>query len=266
MKYNDLDIKNWKNLDINVDSLWVIDERDKSGKHSNIYHGNFIPQIPNQLIRRYTKPNEIVLDTFLGSGTTLFECEKLNRRFIGFDINESILGFVSEKMEEGKNNYYGNYFIEKCDVSKKVMFNKKIVEAYKFLNKQNIQFAIMHPPYMDIVKFTDKKEDLSQIENSEEFIDVFLKVINNVYQHLDIERYFSIVIGDVYKNGEIIPLSSLIITAIKQKFNVKLKGIVIKNIEGNRGKQGKGGIWRYRALNSDYFIFKHEYILTFKKI
>ena len=40
---------------INVDSLWLIDERDKSGKHTNVYHGNFIPQIPNQLIRRYTK-------------------------------------------------------------------------------------------------------------------------------------------------------------------------------------------------------------------
>ena len=81
MKFNDLDIKNWKDLDINVDSLWLIGERDKSGKHENIYHGNFIPQIPNQLIRRYTKRNEIVLDPFLGSGTTLFECEKLNRKF-----------------------------------------------------------------------------------------------------------------------------------------------------------------------------------------
>jgi hypothetical protein len=29
-------------------------------------------------------------------------------------------------------------------------------------------------------------------------------------------------------------------------------GTTIKNIEGNRGKLGVGGIWRYRALNSDY--------------
>ena len=43
---------------INVDSLWLINERDKSGNHSNIYHGNFIPQIPNQIIRRYTKDNK----------------------------------------------------------------------------------------------------------------------------------------------------------------------------------------------------------------
>ena len=36
-------------------------------------------------------------------------------------------------------------------------------------------------------------------------------------------------------------------------------------IEGNKGKLGKNGIWTYRALNSDYYIFKHEYIFVFKK-
>ncbi len=45
MKHNDLDIENWKDCNINTDSLWLISERDKSGKHENIYHGNFVPQI-----------------------------------------------------------------------------------------------------------------------------------------------------------------------------------------------------------------------------
>ena len=52
---------------------------------------------------------------------------------------------------------------------------------------------------------------------------------------------------------------------IKRNFKVKLKGIVVKNIEGNRGKLGTSGIWRYRALKNDDYIFKHEYILVFKK-
>ncbi|MDR0666956.1 MAG: site-specific DNA-methyltransferase [Campylobacteraceae bacterium] len=86
-KYNDLDFDDWKNLNIDVNSLWLINKRDKNGKHKNIYHGNFIPQIPNQLIRRYTKINEVVLEPFMGGGTTLFECEKLHRKYIGFDIN-----------------------------------------------------------------------------------------------------------------------------------------------------------------------------------
>lgn len=41
------------------------------------------------LIRLTTLENQIVLDPFIGSGTTAIACHSLNRRFIGFEINES---------------------------------------------------------------------------------------------------------------------------------------------------------------------------------
>ncbi len=262
MKFNDIDIENWKESDVNVDSLWLIGGRDKKGKHSNKYHGNFIPQIPYQLIKRYTKKNEIVLDLFLGSGTTLFECENLNRSFIGFDINDEIMSFVNDKMKE---NVKINYDIQNCDVSNSVEFNSKIANSLSKLQSNKTQFLIMHPPYMDIVKFTNKKEDLSQISDLSQFVRTFNKVVENGLKYLETNRYFAIVIGDVYKKSEVIPLSFYILDAIKRKFKVKLKGIIVKNIEGNRGKIGQGGIWKYRALKSDYYIFKHEYIMVFKK-
>lgn len=37
---NDLDLSNWKELDILTDDLWLFANRDKSGKHKNVYHGN----------------------------------------------------------------------------------------------------------------------------------------------------------------------------------------------------------------------------------
>lgn len=264
MKHNDLDLTQWKELDINVDSLWLINERDKTGKHSNIYHGNFIPQIPYQLVKRYTKKNDTVLDVFLGSGTTLFECENLERNFIGFDIHENMLNFVEGKMTDSNKI---NYHIANCDVTNKSQFDKNIkIGLNKISDKNQVQFVIMHPPYLDIVKFSDKKEDLSTISDLKLFMKKFMLVVKNALNYLEDDRYFSIVIGDVYKNSEVIPLSFHIMDAIKSNFEVKLKGIIVKNIEGNRAKQGKGAIWKYRALNSDYFIFKHEYILVFKKI
>lgn len=52
-KINDLNLNNWKEYeDILTDTLWILGERDKSGAHTGEYHGNFIPQIPNQLMRR----------------------------------------------------------------------------------------------------------------------------------------------------------------------------------------------------------------------
>ncbi len=263
MKHNDLDIDKWKESDINTESLWLINERDKRGKHENIYHGNFVPQIPNQLIRRYTKSSETVFEPFMGSGTTLFECEKLNRKYIGFDINPKIVTYVQEKMSVSA--FASEFYIKECNSLDGNRVKENIKTALDNFFTKSIQFVLFHPPYMDIVKFTDKADDLSQIGNLKEFVGKFKIVCENSLKYLDKNRYFAIVVGDVYKNGEVLPLAFYCMDMIKRYFSVKLKGIVIKNIEGNRGKIGQHNIWKYRALNSDYFIFKHEYIFVFKK-
>ena len=55
IKLNDLDLKNWKAYEnIITDSLWLIDKRDSSKFNSGWYWGNFIPQIPQQMMLRYT--------------------------------------------------------------------------------------------------------------------------------------------------------------------------------------------------------------------
>jgi len=133
------------------------------------------------------------------------------------------------------------------------------------LKSKTAQFVIFHPPYMDIIKFTDKKEDLSQINNMDDFLNAFLKTCKNILPFLDKDRYFAIVIDDIYRNSEVKPLSFNVMNLIQNNFKVKLKGIIVKNIEGNRGKLKTENIWRYRALKSDYYIFKHEYIFVFKK-
>lgn len=51
------------------------------------YSSKFIPQIASNLIEIFSKPNETVLDVFLGSGTTCVEAELLGRKSIGVDLN-----------------------------------------------------------------------------------------------------------------------------------------------------------------------------------
>ena len=256
-----VDISKWKETDINVESLWLIDKRDSSGKHTNTYHGNFVPQIPYQLISRYTNPKDIVLELFTGCGTTLFECEKLKRYYIGFDINKQILLDIKNKMKNSKLPFV----IHNCDVVNTNKFENRMQDSLKKFRRKKVDFVIAHPPYLDIIKFTNQKEDLSNISDLNAFIEKLMIAFDNALTYLEKGKYFAVVMGDVYKNSQVVPLGFYTMNAIQNTFKVKLKGIVIKNIEGNKGKIGSQGIWKYRALKSDYFIFKHEYIFVFKK-
>ena len=87
---SDLRDDEWKDTAILSDSLWVLGNRDNSGAHHPGYHGNFVPQIPYQLIRRFTRRGDVVLDTFLGSGTTLIEAQRLGRSCIGIELSKSV--------------------------------------------------------------------------------------------------------------------------------------------------------------------------------
>lgn len=259
----EINMEDWKQSDINVDSLWLIPERAKGGKHKNVYHGNFVPQIPNQLIRRYTNSGDTILELFSGSGTTLFECESLQRDYIGFDINEQIIEYVNEKMQDCT---IINYAIKNVDVTNSAEFSKSVENWLKLQNRESVDFMIAHPPYLDIVKFTNDSRDLSNIPDIDLFIAKLTSAISTGFQYLKRNGYFAVVAGDIYKKSEVIPLAFKIMDAIKQSLNVKMKGIIVKNIEGNRGKLGAQDIWKYRALKSDYFLFKHEYIFVFKKL
>src|SRR6188472_1692991 len=51
------------------------------------YSAKYIPQIPNYLISNFSERNDLILDNFMGSGTTLVESKILGRNAIGVDIN-----------------------------------------------------------------------------------------------------------------------------------------------------------------------------------
>ena len=257
------DKEHWKEIDVNIDSLWIIGPRATGGKRSNCYHGNFAPQVPNHLIRRYTEEGDTVLDMFMGSGTTLYECETLKRNFIGLDINQDIIDFVEKQMDGAKDI---KFTIHNCDVTDTEKVSACIAKHFEDSKKKKVDFIISHPPYWDIIKFTNKKEDLSNISDLNEFIDKFVISMSNVLSYLKKNSKFTIVVGDLYRNEEVIPLGFLLMSAIKRNFKCKLKGIVIKDIVGNRAKLGMESLWRYRTLKSDNFLFKHEYIFVFKKI
>ena len=97
--YSDIDLEQWREYDdVLTDSLWLFGSRDRTGGHQLDYHGNFIPQIATQILTRYTRAGDVVVDLFLGSGTSAIEAARLGRRCIGVELKAELVEYVRAKL------------------------------------------------------------------------------------------------------------------------------------------------------------------------
>jgi DNA modification methylase len=259
-KINDLNLNRWKEYDdIITDSLWILNKRDNSGVHHAGYWGNFIPQIPNQLLRRYTKKGEWILDPFLGSGTSLIEAQRLGRNAVGVELSKKVLDQTKKNIAKETNpNKVKLEFVNGDSASIDLKNTLSILDIKSF------QFQIFHPPYWDIIKFSDSKSDLSNTNSIEDFLKGFGKVLDNCLPHLDKKRFAAVVISDKYSNGEWIPLGFYVMQEVLKR-RMTLKSTIVKNFEETTAKRNQKELWRYRALAGGFYVFKHEYIFIFQK-
>lgn len=259
-KINDLNLNRWKEYDdIITDSLWILNKRDNSGVHHAGYWGNFIPQIPNQLLRRYTKKGEWVLDPFLGSGTTLIEAQRLGRNAVGIELSKKVLDQIKKNIAKEDNPNKVNLEFLNGDSSSYDL--KSVLSASQI---KSFQFQIFHPPYWDIIKFSDSKADLSNAKSIDEFLSGFGSVLDNCLPHLDKKRYAAVVISDKYSAGEWIPLGFYVMQEVLKRGMI-LKSTIVKNFDETTAKRNQKELWRYRALAGGFYVFKHEYIFIFQK-
>ena len=263
LSYSDLNLEQWRHYDdIETDSLWLINSRDKTGGHRLEYHGNCVPQIINQLLRRYTKPGDMVVDLFEGSGTSAIEAARLNRCLVGIDIQSDLVKAVNDRLAEL------DISPQQCQVlagnSGQTDWAVPALQQAMYPVAQ-AQFVFLHPPYADIIKFSDLPGDLSNLGSVDEFNTMFRQVAQTAYDVLEPGRFAAVVIGDCYQGGEWVPLGFYCLQQMNDA-GFKTKSIVVKNIAGNeKGKGNRQNLWRYRALKGGFYVFKHEYVLILQK-
>ncbi len=78
-----------KNINWDLSFDWLSEkERTKHVHRLHSYKGKFIPQLVEYFLKRYFKENDIILDPFAGSGTTLIQANEMNIHSVGIDVSE----------------------------------------------------------------------------------------------------------------------------------------------------------------------------------
>ena len=227
-----------------VTSVWSFKERGEWATHKGDYPGNCSPYVVKNLLIKYSNKNDIVLDQFVGSGTTMIESLLLNRKTIGIDINDKALNITKSRIKD----IGGKYKLIRGDATKLKLKNK------------SIDFICTHPPYMDIIKYSNGiKGDISLL-SGEEFYNSIKLVAKESFRVLKEKCYCAILIGDVRKNGLIVPVGFNVMELFLNE-GFLLKEIIIKE-QHNCKSTDK---WIDIAKKRNFLLIQHEYIFVFQK-
>ena len=103
------------------------------------------PKVPlgDNILLRYSKEGDLILDQFVGGGTTLVEAKLLKRNIIGVDINDAALTRCKEKIAFKHEGADG-----------KVLLYKGDARNLDFISDESIDLICSHPPYANIIQYS----------------------------------------------------------------------------------------------------------------
>ena len=236
------------NFEPEMNTVWSFPNRGNWATHDAKYRGNWSPYIPRNLLLRYSCEGDLVLDQFIGGGTTLIEAKLLNRNIIGVDINPAALERCREKTA-----------FEWAGESK-VYIKQGDARNLDFVPDEGIDFICTHPPYANIINYSDGIDgDLSSY-GVKDFLLQMESVAAECYRVLKQGKFCAILMGDTRKKGHVVPMSFDVMKIFKGAgFN--LKEIIIKEQHNCKAT----GFWKTNSIKYNFLLLAHEYLFVFRK-
>jgi DNA modification methylase len=236
-------------------TLWSFRKRGNWATHNGKYRGNWSPFIPRNIILKYSKPGDIVLDFFVGGGTTAIEAKLLGRRCIARDINPVAIELARENL----NFNIPNLMFEDEGIYEPDLHVGDARNLSDILNN-SIDLICTHPPYAGIINYSSIiEEDLSRL-NIEDFVREIEKVAKESYRVLKPSGKCAILVGDSRKNKHVIPIGFKTLD-IFLKAGFELKELIIKRQHNCKTT----GFWYEKSIKYNFLLLAHEYLLVFTK-
>lgn len=252
-------IKRWAPPDFREENttLWSFKQRGDWATHDGRYRGNWSPYIPRNVILKYSQPGDVVLDYFVGGGTTAVEAKLLGRRCIARDINPGAVGITLENLRFSPPcSLYENRELPVYEPQVAVGDARDLSD----IPDGAVDLICAHPPYAGIIRYTTQiPADLSSL-SVEDFLNEMRKVAGESLRVLKPGGKCAILIGDARSSKYVVPIGFETIQVFLDAGFV-LRELVIKRQHNCRTT----GFWYTRSIRYNFLLLAHEYLPIFEK-
>jgi len=214
-------------------TLWDYPKQSygRKPKGNNKYPGVTPAFIIWNLVQRYTKAGDLVVDPMAGSGTTIDVCKEEGRQVIGYDIVPA----HPEVIQNDARNIP--------------------------LPDNSVDMVFIDSPYSDNVKYNDHPDCIGKIScEDERFFDELEKVAKETRRILKPGKVMGWLIGDQWVKRKFTPVGFKLHERLSKHFETVDVICVVR-----RGQTSNTGLWYNRARRFNFYLRGFKYLFIMRK-
>lgn len=268
---NCLTAKEWLKNQV---AIWELYYEKRDIRDKDIHPAVFPIALPRRCIELFTHRGELVLDPFLGVGTTFIAARDLSRNAVGFDLNPKYIDYANKRLSQLEIDFGDN--------TKQIAICDDATNIPKYLKENTISLCVTSPPYANMLnrsrlhkstrgdlrvnkhykknlQYSNHPRDLGTMK-PKEFVQSLSEIYRGILSLLKPKAHCVINVNDLWEDNHRYPIHSYIIEAL-EKVGYELRNIIIWD---KRNLVNKVGIFGWPS-NYITLTITFEYILDFWK-
>jgi DNA modification methylase len=219
-----IEAKNWMKNQIGI---WEFQYEARDIRDKNIHPATFPIAMATRVIEQFTHKGELVIDPFVGSGTTLVAAQDLQRNAIGFDLQQSYVDLSNSRLERS----------EESAITQQLAICADARSIAKMIKHKTVKLAFTSPPYANLLnrkrrnksrrsdlRKNDQYGKIEQYSQDERDLGIlaapeFESAISGIFKDMlpvfDDKAHILINITDVWIDGKRVPLHINVINAMQ---------------------------------------------------
>jgi DNA modification methylase len=152
---NCLTAKDWLKCQLGV---WQFNYEGRDIRDKNVHPATFPISLARKVIDLFTHRGELVLDPFVGSGTTLIAAQDAGQNAVGFDLQKKYIRLSESRLRRNSQLFSNAKQIAICDDARNIC---------NYLRPETVSLIFTSPPYANLLNRQRKNKSRRDRNNGQ---------------------------------------------------------------------------------------------------